>query len=240
MLFEWNDRTMTWHLDASDYTGYAKNMAALLLEKISGRGSLCDIGCGMALVDFELAPSFQSITCVDLNRNALEFVRRRKELLGTENLTVVHCDGAQLQGSWDTVIALFHGEIESKCENYLRKAAHQLVVVTHGTQIGTTGPDAYHNVRCDHTDVFSLWLNAHGYTYERFDGALNFGQPHRSFEDAVASTSIYCPTAPMNEIRENVRRTALETGRTDFPLFTPKTRRFSVFVIPKAENQQLL
>jgi len=240
MLFEWNRDTIRWQLNAAEYTAYPQKMAALLLEKIPVRGSLCDMGCGMALVDFELAPRFERITCADVNDNALAFVRERTEALGVGNLTAVRSDGKALEGEWDTVMALFHGEVETVCTEYLKKARDRLVVVTHGTHYGSTGPRAYWDFKRDNTDFLTLWLEEHGYTFTREDGALEFGQPHRSFEDAVASTAAFCPHAPLDAVRESVRAAVQETGRADFPLYTPKTRRFTVFVIPRAENARLL
>ena len=236
MPFEWNKDTIGWQLAAAEYTGYAENMAKLLLPKITGRGSLCDIGCGMALVDFALAPYVDRVTCVDLNENALNFVREHAARLGTAGLEAIRADGSGLSGQWDTVMALFHGEIEANCENYLRKARRQFIAVTHGS----AGRGAEHTERCNYTDVLTAWLDERGYTYQREDGALEFGQPHRSMEDAVASTAAYNPKIPPDAIRENVLQTAVETGREDFPYYTPKTRKFSIFVIPRAENAHLL
>ena len=39
---------------------------------------------------------------------------------------------------------------------------------------------------------------------------------------------------------KQVRAKIEETGREDFPFYTPKTRSFGLFVIPRAGNEQHL
>ena len=56
MKIVWNEQSVQWFRRASDYTGYSRNLAKLLLEDLPQGGTLCDMGCGSALVDFELAP----------------------------------------------------------------------------------------------------------------------------------------------------------------------------------------
>lgn len=240
MLFEWNEATMRWQLDAARYTDYPARMAELLLAQMPVRGTLCDIGCGMALVDLALAPQFSQITCVDINDTVLDFVRAHALAQDVGSISVRKCDGAALEGMWDTVLAQFQGDIASCCVPYLKKARDRLIYVTHATALGSTGPAAYRLAKCGAADKVSAWLDAQGWVYARQDGALEFGQPHRSFADAVASTMAFCPAAPVDAVRETVRQTAVETGREDFPLYTPKTRRFAIFNIPRAGNEHLL
>ena len=50
MRIVWNGRSWRWFESASAYTQYSHQMAELLLERIPQRGTLCDIGCGAALI----------------------------------------------------------------------------------------------------------------------------------------------------------------------------------------------
>ena len=95
-------------------------------------------------------------------------------------------------------------------------------------------------VTCENADAAAAWLDAHGWTYTRTDGVLEFGQPHRSMEDAVESTAAFHREWDRTTLEARVRESVQETGREDFPLYTPKTRSFGLFVIPRAGNEQHL
>ena len=206
MLFEWNEQTFRWFWDASEYTGYNREMAKLLLPHLAGCETLCDAN-----------------------------VRRRAEEAGMVNLRTICADGLAAEGRWDGVMALFHGDVENMGENYLEKADRRLILVVHGSPYGSTGPEKYRVRKCCDVDHTRAWLERHGYPYRLELAALEFGQPHRSFADAVAYTRTFSGNAPEKELLAYVREHVVETGREDFPLYTPKQRRFGIFEIRKED-----
>ena len=234
MNYIWGDKTIGWLYDAAEYTGFYRHLAALLLPEIRVRGSLCDMGCGMALADMALTGEIGSITCVDVNRPALTFAQEEAARRGIENMTFVLSDAFHAAGRWDTVIALFHGRLDKVCAAYLAKANDRLICVTHGA--GIRHADAF----CENAGEAAAWLDAGGWTYTRTDGVLEFGQPHRSLEEAIESTSAFHPGWDRAAVETFVRGKVQETGREDFPWYTPKTRTYGIFVIPRAENEHLL
>lgn len=235
MFFQWNARTFGWMLEASAYTGYHCDLARLLLKYIPG-GTLCDIGCGMGLVDFELAGHLHEITCVDISPAAVDFINGRAQALGVENISALCVDGSELAGQWDTVMALFHGTVETVCEKYLRLARDRLILVTHGSGEGSTGPEGYRVRKCCDVAGTAAWLDGNGYRYRLEEETLEFGQPHRNFEEAVDFARTFSRNAPEDALLEYVRSSVVETGREDFPLYTPKKRSFGIFVIGRTEN----
>jgi len=239
MLFQWNEQTFQMLAEASAYTGYDREMAKLLRAKLGGCRTLCDIGCGMGLVDLELAPEFDSVTCVDISQAALSDLQKRAVSRGVGNIRTVCSDGVKAEGEWDAVTALFHGEVAEIVPAYLKKARKKLIVVTHGSAYGTTGPKGYRVRKCCDVDSTVEWLDRHGYHYTVERGELEFGQPHRTIEDAMAYTRVFTKNAPEDELEAYVRATVTETGREDFPLYTPKKRGFGIFVIGRRENEHV-
>jgi len=240
MFFEWNEQTLRWLLDASEYTGYNKNLAKLLLKYLEPGETMCDMGCGMGLIDFELSPSLEHITCVDQVPFAVSFIEKESKRRGIDNITALCGDALEMQGEWDTVIALFHGTVETTCVPYFTKAKKQLIIVTHGENGGRTGPEGYRVRRCTGVNTVAAWLAENGFSYEFEEGMLEFGQPHRNFEDAVNYTRTFCQNPPEELLLKHVRENITETGRDDFPLYTPKTRKFGIFIIRKADNKSLV
>ena len=76
MHFTWDEKTIGWLLDAADYTGFYEKLAGMLQPYIRLRGTLCDMGCGMALADVALAQEIGQITCVDVNDAVLSVAKR--------------------------------------------------------------------------------------------------------------------------------------------------------------------
>ena len=234
MHYAWGDKTIGWLYDAAEYTGFYRNLAALLLPEIKLRGTLCDMGCGMALADMALADQISSITCVDVNGPALTFAQSEARRRGIGNIDFRLSDGLAVEGRWDTVMALFHGRVDKICAAYLAKAGDRLICVTHGSGIRHAG------AFCENADEAAAWLDAGGWTYTRTDGVLEFGQPHRSLEEAMESTAAFHKDWDRETLEANVRGKVQETGREDFPWYTPKTRSYGIFVIPRAGNAHLL
>ena len=238
MLFEWNEQVAQRWREASAYTGYDRNLASLLLPLLTGCGTLCDIGCGLGLVDLELAPHFREITCVDISGDALGELQKQIAEQSVKNIRTVCAEGMRASGQWDAVMALFHGEPEEIVPAYMEKARDRFLLVVHGSPYGTTGPKEYRIRKCCDTESTAAWLDANGYCYTLQTGELEFGQPHRSFEDAVDYTRTFSRDAPEEEIARHVRETVTETGRDDFPLYTPKKRSFGIFLLRKSENER--
>ena len=240
MHFCWNEQTERWFADASDYTGYSEKLAQILLAQIPERSSLCDIGCGLGLSDLVMAQEIGEVTCADISEYATKAVARRAAARSITNITAVTTDGMKLSGQWDTVMALFHAELEQVCARYLSLARDRFLFVTHGSLHGQTGPKKYRTEKCCDVDLASAWLDTHAVVYTLEKGSLEFGQPQRNLEDAMDFHRTYCSEAPEDELRQYVHETVIETGRTDFPYYTPKQRSFGLFVIRRADNESFL
>ena len=235
MLFEWNEQTFRWFREASEYTGYDKALSKLLLKHLDSCETLCDMGCGMGFADLELAPFFQEITCVDISPAVIQNLRERVKSAAIPNVRTHCADGLEVRGEWDAVMALFHGDVEVIGESYLKMARKRFVLVVHGSPYGSTGPEQYRVRKCCDTDHTRSWLEAHGIPYHLELGSLEFGQPHRSFEEALAYTRTYSKGAPEDELEAYVRSHVVETGQEEFPLYTPKKRSFGLFEIRKED-----
>ncbi len=235
MRFTWNEKTVGWLVQAADYTGFYGRLAGMLLPYIRVRGTLCDMGCGVALTDIALAGEIGRITCVDVDDAVLSAAKREAAARGAENLTFLRSEGLSAEGRWDTVIAVFHGGMERFCAPYLMKANDRLLVVTHRAAAGGDSRSCP-NV----TEKTAEWLDANGWRYTRQDAALEFGQPHRSVKEAMESAAAFHPELPADELYGRVMASLQATGRSDYPYYTPKTRRFAIFALSREDNEHLL
>ena len=238
MAFVWDERAIRWRLDASDYTGYDAAMAALLLPKLEGCATLCDVGCGLGLVDLALAEHLESVTGVDVSAPAIDTLRRRADRAGIRNVTALRADRRTLRGAWDAVLVMFCGAVEETVPACVSLARRRVLLVVHSEAYGGTGPEAYRRRKRTSAESAGAWLDANGYRYSAESAALEFGQPHADFDDALAFLRVYCPDAPEEALARHLRGTLRQTGRADFPLYAPKTKRFTVFNIDARRGEE--
>ena len=233
MVFKWEEQTFDWFINASGYTGYDKGMANLLLPYLDGCKTLCDIGCGMAFADFEMAPYFDEITCVDISQNVIENVNKRIAEQNITNIKTICSDGLLLpdDSKWDAVISLFHGDVDLVGLRYLSYARKKIIFVVHNNEYGTTGPKKYRLRKCWDVNHTVEWLESEGLSYTFKKEELEFGQPHRNKEEAYSYFKAFTKDAPEDEMKEYVDSILVETGREDFPYYTQKTRHFGIFAL---------
>ena len=238
MGIRWNERTSGWFCAASEYTGYNKKLAAILLKHIPERTTLCDVGCGSGLIDFELAPYFDQITCVDISSIAIDWIEKRCRQQGIRNINPVCMDAKELTGEWDTVLSLFYGGPEGFV-NYFPHARKQVVLVTYMESKGKFGPKAHKIVKQFDTAGIMAWLDESGIRYTLEEYTLEHGQPLRDLEDAKAFVRAY--TLPMceDELLAYLDKHLKETGEEEFPYYLPKQKHFGLFVIRRDENKHL-
>lgn len=236
MRIKWNAQSIRWFHNASRYTGYNRELKNLLLEQIPQRGTLCDVGCGAGLIDLELAPYFDRITCVDISQAPLDSLASDVRERNIQNLDILCADGETLTGQWDTVLALFHGGPDA-CGKYFRLARHQLILVTHSSLHGSFGPEANQVRRCFDVASTRQWLDQAGVRYHLTEGSLEYGQPFESREDAKAFLKAYTTGMTEAELERHMDAVLIPTAEGEFPWYQPKKKEFGMFVIRREENE---
>lgn len=222
--YDWNSDTIRWYREASDFTGYSVNLAAILLSYLRPGESLCDMGCGLGLTSLELAGFAAGITCVDISEQAIAYLRQEAEMRHIENLNAVCADGITLPGEWDTILCIFRGHPEEVILPYLKKARKRLLYITR-----TSAGNGHHMDAAAARDL----LDRNHIPFTECQYELEFGQPHRNMEDAIAFVRAYYPRIPESGLREYVRRHSRIETREGYALYMPKTRAFTLFSISR-------
>lgn len=232
----WNRQTVDWFRRASQYTGYNRALGVILRAHIPAGTTLCDVGCGAGLIDLELASHCGHITCVDIAPGAVEAVRQEATARGIANLTALCRDGAELEGEWDTVLALFHGG-SCAMQRYFPHARQRLILGVYDHPRGSFGPAHRKRLKQNGAAQVQAALDEMGVVYTVERHALEHGQPLRSWEEAQAFVQAYCQPMEGWELEEYLQAHLRSTGRDDFPYYLPKTKAFSLFVVPREGNQ---
>ena len=231
MLITWNDKTLDWFRSASEFTGFHKKLAELLLPHIETGGTLCDVGCGIGLIDFELCKKVKSITCVDIDPEAIRLCSSEIARRGITNIKPLLSDAKELAGTWDTVISVFHGTTEALVDFYVKRARKKVVAVTHTEGLGNFGPRAYKSAKCTTAITAAELLGGRGIKYTHISSALEYGQPFRELENAWEFVEAYSKNAPGEAIEEYLSENLVETRDLEYPLYLPNVKNFGIFII---------
>lgn len=238
MYIRWSDQSLRWFENASEYTGYNRELATKLKKYIPRGGTLCDIGCGAGLFDFEMADWCRTITCVDIAPEAVNGVQKGVLARGIYNITAVCADAAALEGTWDTVTALFFGGSHF-VERYFPLARVQLVIVTHAERKGNFGPEGHQVVKCSDIESTKAYLDSLGVKYVHEYAELEFGQPFAELDDARAFVRAY--SSPMDDktLDAYLSEKLEQTGDATWPYYLPNRKKFGVFAIRRDENENI-
>lgn len=155
----WNEQSVRWFRSASEHTRYNQKLAQLLLKYIPVGGSLCDIGCGAGLIDMELSPFFEEITCADISEAAIHAMEQIARERNIQNIKALCADAAGLKDRWDTVIALFFGGYDF-LGKYYPLARERLILAVHSQPKGRFGPEGHKVPKCSDTAAVKTLLTA--------------------------------------------------------------------------------
>lgn len=132
MNFDWNPNTVRWYQDANEYSFFFKNIAGLIAPGLEGYSTLCDIGCGLGLIDLELSKSIKCITCIDINRVAIEALKKSVEDRKITNIKPRVMDCNDIAESWDVIYISFFGS--HGLEKFLPHCKKLIAVVSKNNQ----------------------------------------------------------------------------------------------------------
>ena len=228
MNFDWNLDTIGWYQNANNYTGYFKNIANFVIPKVEGYSTLCDIGCGLGLIDIELCKYIDSITCIDINKEALKALENniRDKKISNIYPRLMSCD--DIKESWDVIFVSFFGSRNLK--DFLPHCKKLIAIVgtkNHSSLFPEKYRSFHKSTTCDVEDV----LNKEGISYKLTEASFEFGQPLVSIEDAenfVKTQSRNNVTS--EELEDFLSQRLIKTGEEQYPYFTIRDFLLSIFI----------
>lgn len=238
MHIQWSNQSLKWFENASEYTGYNKLLAEKLKQYIPRGGSLCDIGCGAGLFGYEMADYCSSITCVDISPEAIAWIKDGAAARGIGNIRAVCADAATLDGTWDTLTALFFGGSRF-VEAYFPLVRERLIVLTNAQRKGNFGPEGRQLIKCSGIASTKEYLEGLGLKYTHEYAALEYGQPLSDMDEARAFARAYSRPMSDEELEVYLAEKLEKTGNAKWPYYLPNWKEFGIFVIRRDENEKL-
>lgn len=229
MNFDWNVDTIRWYQNANNYTGYFKNIAKSILPKLEGYSTFCDIGCGLGLIDIELCKYIESITCIDINKEALKALETNIKSKNISNIypCLMNCD--DIQDSWDVIFVSFFGSRNLK--SFLPHCKKLIAIVGNKNQDGLF-PEKYRSFQKSTTRDLEDALKKDGISYILTEAAFEFGQPLLSLEDAKNFVMTQSRnTISSEDLELFLSQRLIETGEKQYPYFIPRLKSVGIFEI---------
>ena len=120
MRMDWNDCTMEAFNKASEYTRFHELVAEKLKSYVDSTSTLCDMGCGLALVDIYLSKYVKNITCVDVNEKVIDYAKKNAEKKKVDNIKFLISDFKDVDGFFDAILISFfsYEEVEYFSKHY--------------------------------------------------------------------------------------------------------------------------
>lgn len=228
MFLEWNVRTLQWYADAEEYTGFFRALAAEIAPAIAGVQSLCDLGCGPALFDFEIAPLVRSVECADTSEAALAFVAEQARALGLHNIFPVLADCEHPSGRWDVAFVSFFGS--RHLDRYLPLCKKLIAVVSQSSDAALF-PEKDRGYVRNTAQNTAKYLDSRGIAYKLVWKRQEFGQPFSSLEEARGYVKLYAPDVCAEEAELFLKQRIVKTGSTAFPWYLPRKKTVGIFFI---------
>jgi SAM-dependent methyltransferase len=221
---------------------------------------LADIGCGLGLIDFEIASHVKSITAIDIDAALIEEVRKKideelwQEHTQASRITPIVADSRRLDETvWDVVMTCFYSVPFPELDALLAKARKRGIIILHGRKPnGKFDPLAEEAEKLTAEDL-ERYLNLKGYRYKKEVAELQFGQPFKTIEDIHAflnrfsmhmdiipetlDAAIDTPASGEGFDPEKHMLSAeeriIKTNRYDYPYYLPKSFNVAIFIIVK-------
>lgn len=226
MNFDWNPETIKWYEDANEYTGFFKNIADLISPKLKGYSTFSDIGCGLGLIDIELSNSIQSITCIDINENALKSLNKNINDKKIKNIETILADYKKINKSWDVIhMSFFRG---SKIEEFLPYCKKLFAIVNKNDNTNLKKHRTFNKITC--SDV-EKELKDKNIEYSLTEVSFEFGQPLTSIEDAKKYIRSFAPRISEDELDRYLTDNLTKTNVGRYPYYFPKLKPIGVFEI---------
>ncbi|MGD9560576.1 MAG: methyltransferase domain-containing protein, partial [Oscillospiraceae bacterium] len=228
MTFTWNENTIRWYKNAGLYTGFYTALTRRLVPMLPPEESFCDMGCGLGLVDLNLAQHLHSITCVDINASAIADLEAEIEKRGITTIHTVLGDCFEVPGPWHTIYLSFYAT--RQLERFANRCQRLVVVVS-----GESETQLFPNTRrTQHRDTIAdevAYLESQHLPYQLSVEPMEFGQPFQSLHDARCFVETYDPGITAQERDAFLASRLVQTSIPCLPLFMPREKPVGIFDI---------
>lgn len=228
-LIVWDEQSSGRFMDASEYTGFHTQLAKKIIPYLEPGDTLCDIGCGLGRLDFELAPHVAEILAVDISEYAIRTLEKNVALAGISNIHVRQGNAEELEQSFDVILMSLFGLQDTS--GILKRCRRRHVRIVGAGRKSGLYPERYRRELKDAVPIVQDEFDSLGIKYSLEMCSFEFGQPLRTKHDAEQFVLTNAPEADSREIADFLNDNMQQTGRDDFPFYLPYQKELGIFVV---------
>jgi len=215
--------------DASEFTGFHQALAQKIIPHLKPGDTLCDMGCGLGRLDFELARFVSEIHAFDVCEYAIASIEKSLRRAGIRNIFPRQSDVPEPDGDYDVILVSRYGRADM--EMLLRHCRRKLIQIAGSNQKSGLYPAKYRREVKNAVPLIAQDLEMMGISYTLEQCSFEFGQPLRTWQDARQFVLNNAPAAQTDEIDDFLNENIEQTGRDDFPYYLPYRKELGIFVI---------
>lgn len=159
-MFIWNDKNIKWFSDSANKTNFHKDIAKEIIPFLSKDNTLLSLGSGLGFLERQLSDYVKSMTLVDNNEKAVEYLINHK----LDNQEILNIPAQNINSTYDYLLLSFFSRmyIDDSYQIYKNMAKKKIFYLINER-------------RCDVDQVFSYFNNKNiNYSFKRM--ALDFDQ----------------------------------------------------------------
>ena len=225
----WQEDMIRFMTDASEYGDYYRQLTAQMRPWLTSDMHICDAGSGLGYLSLALAPYVRQVTAVEKHPDAAAVLSHNCQRNRISNV-ISRCgsiDDVLPEEKYDAMVFCFFGGIRHTLELARQQCRGDVFVFTrnyrnHRFSAGElpTGWEGY--------PEFKTLLEKLAIPFQQQTLAPEFGQPFRNLQDARRFYALYSKDRDASLLTEEFLRSKLvETGREDFPWYSPHQRQLA-------------
>ena len=225
----WSAEAAGFMADATEYSDFHQKLTETLLPYLPKDGHICDAGCGLAALGRELSAHCARVTAIDSSEIAVT-AAKRKPL--PENMEVLCADLHQVKQTFDAMIFCYFGRIWEILDIAEKNCRGKVIIIKRSCtehHFSLSKP-----TRSYAPDMTRQTLDALAIPCLQRHLSLEFGQPFRSVDDAVAFFRLYDRgTEPVTA--ERVLSRLQPVSHPFYRYYLSERREMELFVLDTAD-----
>ena len=237
MAFIWTESKIKFFTDASEYTGFHAEIAESIKPHLNSDWSMCDMGCGLGYIDFQLAPCVKAIDAIDNSELAIDDYYKRLAASNIKNINLELTNTDGLSGrEWDAILLSFYGRPGEALDHIFSMAKKSVIMLAYVEALPEGQGKLKKNTGRPTTSDMENYLIENNYDYEVIIKSIDFGQPFERIDDVTKYYESYTreedPGKRTQQIEE-VLASVKPLNDSKFSYYLPKKKDIGVFVVNK-------
>jgi SAM-dependent methyltransferase len=235
MAFIWTKNRIELFKNASEYTGFHGELGQIIRPYLSDGQTLCDLGCGLGLLDLEIAEYVKEITAIDFSEIAIDDYKARLADSGINNIQIFLQDVENLDHrKWDVLLLSFFGKVGDELDRIFALAKEKIILITYTEPLLDNDGNPRINGGRPTTAEYEQYIKNSGYEYQIILKEMEFGQPFRDIDEARTYFKAYSSEGSGEKqeplINKNIR-SLTKTDNLHFPYYLPKQNEVGIIIV---------